>query len=146
MPSRNADPTSPSSMSACRPPKPTKACAPRSRSRRNHPDPAVLVFSQWVETVYARQILSEPGKIGYLLKDRIVTTEQFIDAVHRVADGGTALDPEVVRQLLARPPSTKDSHALPSENATSLPASPRVAQTRRSPTSYSWRSAAWRST
>jgi DNA-binding NarL/FixJ family response regulator len=71
--------------------------------RRRHPGTAVLVFSQWVETVYARQLLTEPGKVGYLLKDRIVTTDRFIDAVRRVAQGGTALDPEVVRQLLARP-------------------------------------------
>jgi DNA-binding NarL/FixJ family response regulator len=71
--------------------------------RRRHPGTAVLVFSQWVETVYARQLLTEPGKVGYLLKDRIVTTDRFIDAVRRVAEGGTALDPEVVRQLLARP-------------------------------------------
>jgi DNA-binding NarL/FixJ family response regulator len=71
--------------------------------RHHHPQTAVLVFSQWVETDYARQLLTEPAKTGYLLKDRIVTTDQFIDAVRRVADGGTALDPEVVRQLLARP-------------------------------------------
>jgi len=71
--------------------------------RQHHPQTAVLVFSQWVVTDYARQLLAEPAKIGYLLKDRIVTTDQFIDAVRRVADGGTALDPEVVRQLLARP-------------------------------------------
>jgi DNA-binding NarL/FixJ family response regulator len=72
--------------------------------RSNHPDTAVLVFSQWVETEYARKLLTEnPNKIGYLLKDRVVGTEDFIDAVRRVADGGTALDPEVVRQLLAGP-------------------------------------------
>lgn len=71
--------------------------------RRRHPETAVLVFSQWVETVYARQLLAESGKVGYLLKDRIITTDRFIDAVRRVADGGTALDPEVVRQLFARP-------------------------------------------
>jgi DNA-binding NarL/FixJ family response regulator len=71
--------------------------------RRLHPETAVLVFSQWVETDYARKLLAEPEKIGYLLKDRIVTTDQFIDAARRVAAGGTALDPEVVRQLLARP-------------------------------------------
>ena len=71
--------------------------------RHHHPRTAVLVFSQWVETNYARQLLTEPAKTGYLLKDRIVTTDQFIDAARRVADGGTALDPEVVRQLLARP-------------------------------------------
>jgi DNA-binding NarL/FixJ family response regulator len=71
--------------------------------RHDHPQTAVLVFSQWVETDYARQLLTEPAKVGYLLKDRIVTTDQFIDAARRVADGGTAVDPEVVRQLLARP-------------------------------------------
>ncbi|MEU0548284.1 response regulator transcription factor [Micromonospora sp. NPDC005979] len=69
-----------------------------------HPDTGVLVFSQWVETRYARQLIAEhPGRIGYLLKDRIVSTEDFIDALRRVAAGGTALDPEVVRQLLAAP-------------------------------------------
>lgn len=71
--------------------------------RHRYPETAVVVFSQWVETVYARQLLSEPGKVGYLLKDRIVSTGGFIDALRRVAGGGTALDPEVVRQLLARP-------------------------------------------
>jgi DNA-binding NarL/FixJ family response regulator len=72
--------------------------------RTHHPGTAVLVFSQWVETDYARQLLTEqPAGIGYLLKDRIVGTEQFVDAARRVASGGTALDPEVVRQLLARP-------------------------------------------
>jgi DNA-binding NarL/FixJ family response regulator len=71
--------------------------------RHDHPQTAVLVFSQWVETDYARQLLTEPARIGYLLKDRIVTTDQFIDAARRVADGGTAVDPVVVRQLLARP-------------------------------------------
>jgi DNA-binding NarL/FixJ family response regulator len=71
--------------------------------RHDHPQTAVLVFSQWVETDYARQLLTEPAKIGYLLKDRIVTTDQFIDAARRIADGGPAVDPEVVRQLLAGP-------------------------------------------
>jgi DNA-binding NarL/FixJ family response regulator len=72
--------------------------------RAHHPGTAVLVFSQWVETDYARQLLTEhPSHIGYLLKDRIVATDHFIDAARRVAAGGTALDPEVVRQLLARP-------------------------------------------
>ena len=71
--------------------------------RHDHPGTAVLVFSQWVETDYARQLLTEPAKIGYLLKDRIVTTDQFIEAARRIADGGTAVDPEVVRQLLAGP-------------------------------------------
>jgi DNA-binding NarL/FixJ family response regulator len=65
---------------------------------------AVLVFSQWVETSYARQLLaSHASKVGYLLKDRIVSSDDFVEALHRVATGGTALDPEVVRQLLSAP-------------------------------------------
>src|ERR1017187_8450259 len=63
---------------------------------------AVLVFSQWVETLYARQLLaSQASKVGYLLKDRIVSSGNFVDALHRVAAGGTALVTEVVRQLLS---------------------------------------------
>jgi len=74
--------------------------------RRDHPSTAVLVFSQWVETSYARRLLAgPPSGLGYLLKDRIVSTEDFISSLRRVADGGTALDPEVVRQLLAAPPA-----------------------------------------
>ena len=72
--------------------------------RATHPDIGVLVFSQWVETRYARQLLAEhPSRIGYLLKDRIVSSEEFIEALRRVATGGAALDPEVIRQLLASP-------------------------------------------
>ncbi|GAB1641603.1 response regulator transcription factor [Krasilnikovia sp. MM14-A1259] len=72
--------------------------------RSAHPHTAVLVFSQWVETGYARRLLAEHGeRVGYLLKDRIVSTDEFVGALYRVADGGTALDPEVVRQLLAAP-------------------------------------------
>ncbi|MCG5442459.1 response regulator transcription factor [Micromonospora sp. NIE79] len=72
--------------------------------RATYPETGVLVFSQWVETRYARQLIAEhPGRVGYLLKDRIVSTDDFVDALRRVAAGGTALDPEVVRQLLAAP-------------------------------------------
>jgi DNA-binding NarL/FixJ family response regulator len=72
--------------------------------RRAHPGTAVLLFSQWVETIYARRLLHDsPGSVGYLLKDRIVSTDEFVDALRRVAAGGTALDPEVIRQLLAVP-------------------------------------------
>jgi len=72
--------------------------------RSAYPEIGVLVFSQWVETSYARRLLSEnTGRVGYLLKDRIVSTDDFVAALRRVADGGTALDPEVVRQLLAAP-------------------------------------------
>jgi DNA-binding NarL/FixJ family response regulator len=70
--------------------------------RRQHPETAVLVFSHWVETAYSRTLLADsPAGVGYLLKDRIVDTGHFVEAVRRVAGGGTALDPEVVRQLLA---------------------------------------------
>jgi DNA-binding NarL/FixJ family response regulator len=70
--------------------------------RAARPETAVLVFSQWVETRYAQQLLADgSGRVGYLLKDRIVSTESFIEALHRLADGGTVLDPEVVRQLVS---------------------------------------------
>jgi DNA-binding NarL/FixJ family response regulator len=69
--------------------------------RREHPDVAVLVFSQYVETRYAAQLLAEnPAGVGYLLKDRVADVGEFVDALVRVAAGGTALDPEVVRGLV----------------------------------------------
>jgi len=61
----------------------------------------VLVFSQYIETRYAAQLLEEnAGGVGYLLKDRVADVAEFVDALARVAAGGTALDPEVVGQLL----------------------------------------------
>ncbi|MGV0768637.1 LuxR C-terminal-related transcriptional regulator [Mycobacterium syngnathidarum] len=69
--------------------------------RRSHPDVGVLVFSQWVETRYAAELLAgNPKGVGYLLKDRVADIGEFDAAVRRVAAGGTALDPEVVRQLM----------------------------------------------
>lgn len=69
--------------------------------RRSHPDVGVLVFSQWVETRYAAELLAgNPEGVGYLLKDRVADIGEFDAALRRVADGGTALDPEVVRQLM----------------------------------------------
>jgi len=71
--------------------------------RRHHPDVAVLVLSQYVEQHYATELLAgETAGVGYLLKDRIADVGDFIDAVRRVGEGGTALDPEVVSHLLAR--------------------------------------------
>ena len=68
--------------------------------RREQPDLGVLVFSQYVETRYATELLAERADgVGYLLKDRVAHVSQFVDAVRRVAEGGTALDPEVVTQL-----------------------------------------------
>src|ERR1019366_4159613 len=70
--------------------------------RRSHPGTAVLVLSQYIETGYAARLLSaSPAGVGYLLKDRVAEVDEFTDAVTRIAAGGTALDPEVVRHLLA---------------------------------------------
>ncbi|MFE2299203.1 response regulator transcription factor [Streptomyces sp. NPDC059445] len=69
------------------------------RLRAEHPGTGVLVFSQYVETTYAAQLLGNPAGFGYLLKERVVDIGEFVDAMERVASGGTALDPEVVSQL-----------------------------------------------
>ncbi|GAA0906771.1 response regulator transcription factor [Virgisporangium aurantiacum] len=72
-------------------------------ARAQIPGLPVLVLSQHVEQLYARELLTDgTGGVGYLLKDRVSNVAQFIDAVRRVADGGTVMDPEVVAQLLAR--------------------------------------------
>ncbi|OLT20822.1 DNA-binding response regulator [Actinomadura sp. CNU-125] len=72
-------------------------------ARRQIPGLPVLVLSQHVEQLYARELLSDStGGIGYLLKDRVSDVKQFVEAVRRVAAGGTALDPDVVAQLLTR--------------------------------------------
>ncbi|SFC70424.1 response regulator transcription factor [Streptomyces aidingensis] len=73
------------------------------RARRERPGLPVLVLSQHVEQLYARELLADgSGGVGYLLKDRVFDAEQFVDAVRRVAGGGTAMDPQVIQQLLAR--------------------------------------------
>ena len=72
-------------------------------ARRAMPGLPVLVLSQYVEQLYARELLAGgSGGIGYLLKDRVFDSAQFVDAVRRVAAGGTAMDPEVIDRLLAR--------------------------------------------
>jgi len=71
-------------------------------ARRLSPGLAVLVLSQYVEQLYARELLAAGrGGTGYLLKDRVMDGSQFVDAVRRVATGGTAMDPEVIARLLA---------------------------------------------
>jgi DNA-binding NarL/FixJ family response regulator len=71
--------------------------------RAEHPGTAVLVLSQYVEEAYALELLSESTeRTGYLLKDRVSDVDAFLDAVRRVAGGGSALDPEVVSLLLGR--------------------------------------------
>jgi DNA-binding NarL/FixJ family response regulator len=72
-------------------------------ARTEVPGMPVLVLSQHVEPLYARELLTDRnGGVGYLLKDRVSNVGQFVDAVRRVAAGGTVMDPEVVSQLLAR--------------------------------------------
>jgi DNA-binding NarL/FixJ family response regulator len=69
--------------------------------RRRQPGVGVRVFSQYVETRYAAELLAGSARgVGYLLKDRVADVREFVDALSRVAAGGTALDPEVVAQLL----------------------------------------------
>jgi DNA-binding NarL/FixJ family response regulator len=71
--------------------------------RSELPGTGVLVLSQYVEKEYAAELLAESAEgVGYLLKDRVADVDRFIDAVRRVADGGSVLDPEVVSQMLAR--------------------------------------------
>jgi len=71
--------------------------------REQAPDTGVLMVSQYVEPAYAAELLADGrGGVGYLLKDRIMDVEDFVDAVGRVARGGTALDPDVVAQLVSR--------------------------------------------
>jgi DNA-binding NarL/FixJ family response regulator len=71
--------------------------------RRHWPKTAIMVFSQYVEEVFAAELLTTGTQgLGYLLKDRVAEVTEFVDAVRRVGGGGTALDPEVVAQLVAR--------------------------------------------
>ncbi|WP_405832021.1 LuxR C-terminal-related transcriptional regulator [Streptomyces sp. NBC_01176] len=73
------------------------------QARRERPGLPVLVLSQHVEQLYARELLADgTGGVGYLLKDRVFDADQFVDAVRRVAAGGTAMDPHVIQELLAR--------------------------------------------
>ncbi|GAA3399005.1 response regulator transcription factor [Cryptosporangium minutisporangium] len=73
------------------------------QARREHPGLPVLVLSQYVEQQYAAELLSTTGGgVGYLLKDRVSRVDEFVDALRRVAAGGTAMDPEVIAQLVQR--------------------------------------------
>lgn len=71
------------------------------RIRREYPGTGILVFSQYIETRITKELVSgQPSGIGYLLKERVADVGEFLDTLERVAAGGTALDPEVVSQLL----------------------------------------------
>ncbi|SDG21171.1 DNA-binding response regulator, NarL/FixJ family, contains REC and HTH domains [Lentzea fradiae] len=76
-------------------------------ARRRRPGLAVLVLSAYVEQAFATELLTGgANRLGYLLKERVGRVDEFLTALHRVAGGGTAVDPEVVGQLLARNPHT----------------------------------------
>jgi DNA-binding NarL/FixJ family response regulator len=71
--------------------------------RGREPRTPILILSQYVERTYAAELLADGnGAVGYLLKDRVTALDEFLDAIERVAGGGTVMDPEVVRQLFAR--------------------------------------------
>lgn len=73
------------------------------RLRSLLPDTGILLLSQYVEVAYAQELLgSGSGGVGYLLKDRVASLEELVDALDRIAEGGTVLDPEVVAQLIGR--------------------------------------------
>ncbi len=82
-------------------------------ARRLVPGTPVLVLSQYVERQYATELLADrAGGVGYLLKDRVADIREFMDALRRVARGGTALDPEVVAQLMVARRADDPLHAL----------------------------------
>jgi DNA-binding NarL/FixJ family response regulator len=82
-------------------------------ARRRVPNLPVLVLSQYVEPIYARELLADgTGGVGYLLKDRVFDSAQFAEALRRVASGGTAMDPEVISRLLARNADDSELGAL----------------------------------
>jgi DNA-binding NarL/FixJ family response regulator len=72
-------------------------------ARREIPGLPILVLSQHVEQLYARELLADgTGGVGYLLKDRVFNADQFVDAIRRVAGGGTVMDPDVIAKLMSR--------------------------------------------
>jgi DNA-binding NarL/FixJ family response regulator len=71
--------------------------------RTKHPETAVLVLSQHIETRHIVELVTAGGGFGYLLKDRVLDVDDFLDAARRVADGGSALDPQVVATLIGAP-------------------------------------------
>lgn len=81
--------------------------------RRREPRTPILILSQYVERAYAAELIADGnGAVGYLLKDRVTALDEFLDAIERVAAGGTAMDAEVVRQLFARNNSDRGIAAL----------------------------------
>ncbi len=84
-------------------------------ARREVPGLPILVLSQHVEQLYARELLADgTGGVGYLLKDRVFNADQFVDAIRRVAGGGTVMDPDVIAKLMSR--SAPARELTPREN------------------------------
>jgi DNA-binding NarL/FixJ family response regulator len=82
-------------------------------ARARHPGLAILILSQYVEPAYTAELLATgEGGIGYMLKERVGEVRTFLDAVHRVAAGGTALDREVVAELVGKPGASEQEEAL----------------------------------
>jgi DNA-binding NarL/FixJ family response regulator len=81
--------------------------------RERHPETAIVILSQHLESGIAARVLAErPDRLGYLLKDRVTDVEDFVGALRRVAQGGTALDPLVVSRMLASDPDDGALHDL----------------------------------
>ncbi len=101
--------------------------------RRAHPTVAVLVLSQHLEPTYMLELVGDDASgVGYLLKDRVRDVAEFVDAVERVAGGGTAFDPGGRQEPRRRPPLRRCSTSSPSASATCSRCSPRAAPTARS--------------
>jgi DNA-binding NarL/FixJ family response regulator len=89
--------------------------------RRQYPDLGVLLLSQYIESHHALELLSQsPGRVGYLLKDRVADVAEFLDAARRVESGGSAIDPMVVTQLLAKKRSRNHVETLTDRERTVL--------------------------
>lgn len=107
--------------------------------RKRWPRLGVLILSQYVEERYATELLAGGARgIGYLLKDKVGDLAEFSEALARVASGGTALDPDVVSQLVVRSRHQAPLARLPPASATCSPPWPRAARTPASPPSSSW--------
>ena len=108
----------------------------------------ILLFSQYIETRYAADLLADDAAgIGYLLKDRVADVSDFVEALERVAIGGTALDPEVVTQLIGATRRTGSLSVLtPRDDARSSPSWRRAVPTRPSPVPWWSARVRWRST
>ena len=110
--------TSRSSTCGCLRPRPTRGREYAKELKAEQPELGVLVLSQVVETKHALDLFSEwPEGFGYLLKDRVAAIDDFIDAVRRVAEGGTAIDPEVVGPAHGPPPRARSARGAESSRA-----------------------------